>query len=69
MGGGGSKEEAQQIKLTLEKVNEKANAYRIANTESFTIYDEKQSNLFWLQTFLTVYAIAIIIFLLLMAKK
>lgn len=69
MGGGGSKEEAPQVKLTLEGVYARANAYVPAKSEPFTLQDEKQSNLFWIQTFLTVYAITIIIFLLLMMKK
>lgn len=69
MGGGGSKEEAPQVKLTLQGVYERANAYTPAVSEPFTVKEAKQSNLFWLQTFLTVYAIAIILFLLFMAKK
>ena len=66
MGGGGSKEEAPQIKTSLQGVYDRANAYTTANTEPF---ENKSNPLLSLQIFITVYAIAIILFLLFMQKK
>jgi|688.fasta_scaffold755499_2 hypothetical protein len=72
MGGGGSKEEAPQVRKSLLEINKSANVYSLAGKEPFVTYPNKQSSassLLSLQIFLTVYAIAIILLLLFMTKK